>query len=715
MILANGDEVGESEEVRLFNRELSWLAFNRRVLAQAQDPMMPLLERFKFCAIHGSNLDEFFMVRVAGLLDQVAAGITKPAPDGLSPAGQLLRIRTEVLSQILELEELQTEVLWPLLRHEGVDLVTWDDLDPTEGKLMSELFEQRVFPVLTPLAVDPAHPFPSISNLSLNVAVQVEEPGSGLRRFARIKVPPSLPRLISVDGDDRLIPLEELIIGHLELLFPGMTIIGGWPFRITRNADLTVDADADDLLEAVEMELRRRRFGAAVRLEMHRDMPDEVLGLLTQELELDEDDLYPSSGLLDPTGYWQLIGLDRSELLLDTTPGVTPVRLREVEDSRDMFDRIKQGDLFVQYPYDSFNAAITPFLHHAADDPDVLAIKITLYRTSGDSPIIDALTLAAENGKQVVALIELKARFDEQANIGWARQLENSGVHVVYGLVGLKTHSKVTLVVRNEPDGIRRYCHVGTGNYNPKTARIYEDVGLLTADPVVGDDLTQLFNYLTGYGRELQYENLVVAPYSLRTSLELLIWAEMQAPVGEGHMVLKMNSLVDPKLIDLLYEASQAGVNIDLLVRGICCLRPGVPGMSDNIEVRSLVGRYLEHSRVYYFAHGGFLDADGRDTDPALDLTRYYFGSADLMPRNLDRRVEVLARVDDAEAKRRLAEILVTCLDDTELAWRLGPDGSYRRIRDQVGSRTRLNAHEHLTVLADQRVAEGRPETAHFG
>ena len=516
-------------------------------------------------------------------------------------------------------------------------------------------------------------------------------------------MPPSLPRYLALP-DDRFVAVEEVIVAHLDHLFPGMDVVGGWPFRVTRNADLTLDEDADDLLEAVELELRRRRFGRAIRLEIGDDMPGEVRDLLRRELDLDAEDIFSYIGGLDATGYWQLQSLDRADLTVSMTPGVVPRRLRDVESSHDLFARIDQSDLFLHHPYDSFGSSVTEFVRLASEDPDVLAIKITLYRTSGDSPIIDALIRAAERGKQVAALVELKARFDEEANITWARRLEEAGVHVVYGLVGLKIHAKTVLIIRDERDGIRQYCHVGTGNYNPRTARIYEDIGILTASPAVGEDLTQLYNFLTGYGRDLTFQRLLVAPGTLRRSFDELIRAEMAAPAGTGRIIFKMNSLVDPGIIDRLYEASQAGVRIDLVVRGICCLIPGVPGLSENIRVRSLVGRNLEHSRIYYFANGGLADREGPGDDgdgsPA-DHSRYYIGSADLMPRNLDRRVEVLLRVDDAESQHRLDEILRVNLEDTALTWELGPDGTYQRLDGDI------NAHDTFEQLATERAETG--------
>lgn len=693
----NEMEQEQDAQVRYVNRELSWLDFNSRVLAQAEDWRLPLLERIKFCAIYASNLDEFFMVRVAGLKDQVAAGVTTAPPDGLSPLAQLSEIRNEADHQATRLERVMHNDLVPALVEEGVHLLEWNQLGLADRKRASGEFEDRIFPVLTPLAVDPGHPFPYISNLSLSVAVLVADPETGQHRFARIKVPPSLPRFVELP-DDRFVAVEQVIIAHLDYMFPGMDVVGGWAFRVTRNADLTLDEDAEDLLEAVELELRRRRFGRAIRLEVGQDMPPEVRDLLIRELDVDDSDVFTYRGWLDASDFMQFMSLDRADLKVSMTPGITPRRLRDLENGRDLFNRINRGDIFLHHPYDSFNSSVTEFVRLASLDPDVLAIKITLYRTSGDSPIIEALIEAAERGKQVAALVELKARFDEEANITWAKRLEEAGVHVVYGLVGLKIHTKTTLVIRDESDGIRRYCHVGTGNYNPRTARIYEDIGILTSDPEVGDDLTQLFNFLTGYGRDVTYQQLLVAPTSLRPSLEELIENEMAAPEGTGRIVFKMNSLVDSRIIDRLYEAAQAGVKIDLIVRGICCLIPGVAGLSENIRVRSLVGRNLEHSRIYYFANGGRLAGD--EVAPGeVSFEQFYIGSADLMPRNLDRRVEVLLRVNDQYCRDRLWEILQVNLDDTELAWELDPDGSYRRIDGPQ------NAHDDLEHLAAERAA----------
>ena len=672
---------------RYINRELSWLEFNSRVLAQAEDEGLPLLERLKFCAIYSSNLDEFFQVRVAGLREQIEAGVTTRPPDLMSPTGQLAAIRQEVLAQAIRLEAVRTEVLTPALAANGICIADYDDLNEDERKRLEEDFDRHIFPVLTPLAVDPSHPFPYISNLSLSVAVLVDDQDLGSLRFARVKVPQSIPRFMSV-SEGRFVPVEQVMVACIDRLFVGLPVVGGWAFRVTRNADLSLDeSDAEDLLEAVQTELRRRRFGQAVRLEVDSLMPNEARDLLVDELGLGYDDVYYVDGVLDPTGYWQLFELDRPDLKVKGFAGVVPRRLREIEDGHDFFSRIARGDIVVHHPYESFGASVVEMIHQASVDPAVVAIKVTLYRTSGNSPIVDALIKAAETGKQVAVLVELKARFDEANNIGWAQRLESAGVHVAYGLMGLKIHTKTAMVVRAEPDGVRRYCHVGTGNYNSKTARLYEDIGIITADPAVGLELTQLFNLLTGYGRDIVYDRLLVAPHSMRGPLEAMIENEASLGPDKGRIIAKMNSLVDPSLIDRFYEASQAGVEIDLIVRGICCLRAGVQGLSENIRVRSLVGRYLEHSRIYYFANGG---GEG--------VPRYFLGSADLMPRNLDRRVEALIRVDDPDSQDRLWNVFDVNLQDTALAWELLDDDTYRRLGGDV------SAHDVFEQLAEHRV-----------
>ncbi len=682
-----GDELAE-QPARFINREVSWLDFNARVLRLAEDPNVPLLERAKFLAIFSQNLDEFFQVRIAGLKDQVAAGVGNRTPDGRTAAEQLLDVRDRVDALCRRQQRIFLDVVAPALSDAGVVLSAYDDLDEDDRKFLDQVFEERIFPVLTPLAVDPGHPFPYISDLSLNLAVIVHDPDTGSRRFARVKVPNLLPRFVAMPDGDRFVPLEQVIAAHLESLFPGMEIGQHHTFRVTRNADLTLEEeDADDLLAAVEMELRRRRFGRAVRLEIDSLMADEIRDLLQRELDVDDEDVYAQDGPLDLGGLWSVHSLDRPDLKDAVWVPITEARLASREEHGvSFFNVIRTGDVLVHHPYTSFATSVEEFIRQAATDPKVLAIKITLYRTSGDSSIIQSLIRAAEQGKQVAALVELKARFDEEKNIVWARELEKAGVHVVYGLVGLKIHTKTTLVVREEPDGIRRYCHIGTGNYNPKTARLYEDLGLLTCDPEIGSDLTQLFNLLTGYAREPQFAKLLVAPRELRSGITELI--EQESSYGsEGRITLKMNSLVDADMIDSLYRASQAGVQIELIVRGICSLRPGVPGLSDNIRVRSIVGRYLEHSRIYRFAHG-------HDGGPS-----FHIGSADLMPRNLDRRVEALVPVENDTLQAQLDEILSVSLADDTLAWFLQPDTTWRH----VGQGGTVETHRRLQELALER------------
>jgi polyphosphate kinase len=676
----------DHNDTTVFNRELSWLAFNARVLHLAVDPEVPLLERAAFLAIFSRNLDEFFQVRVSGLHDQVAAGIRKPTADGRLPGGQLEEIRDVVGKLSAQHQQAFVDDVRPALHREGVRLLDYADLDDEQREHASLHFQQRIFPVLTPLAVDPGHPFPYISDLSLNLAVLVRDPLDDRRLFARVKVPNTLPRWVNVD--DSYVPLEQVIAAHLAPLFPGMQIIEHHAFRVTRNADLTLEEeDAEDLLVAVEYELRRRRFGRAVRLEISASMSDEVLDLLLRELDLDPTDVYASVAPLGARSLSEIVDIGRPDLRWPAWQGVTEPPLAVDDDEpADFFSVLRRGDVMVHHPYSSFSTSVIEFIHQAAVDPHVLAIKLTLYRTSGDSPIIDELIRAAERGKQVAVLVELKARFDEAANIGWARRLEQAGVHVAYGLAGLKIHTKTTMVVREEADGIRRYCHLGTGNYDHRTARLYEDLGLLTADPVVGSDLADLFNYLTGYGRDIEYERLLVAPEGLRAGLSELIDQEIAS--GRGRIVMKMNSLVDAPMIAKLYEAAQAGVDIDLMVRGTCCLRPGVPGLSERIRVRSVVGRYLEHSRIFQFGNGRGL---GRPVT--------YFGSADLMSRNLNRRVEVLVRIDDAGLAGRLQEIIDVGLTDDQLAWTLDGDGVWTRRSGPGG----VDSHERLQHLATAR------------
>ena len=677
----------DHNDTNVFNRELSWLAFNARVLQLSSDTEVPLLEQIRFLAIFSSNLDEFFQVRVSGLRDQQAAGISTPASDGRLPAEQLALVRDIVTDLVAEQERVLVHEIMPALREQGIELSAWHELDDDDQAELSERFRDRIFPVLTPLAVDPGHPFPYVSDLSLNLAVVVRDPRDERELFARVKVPNTLPRWLRIGDTDRFVPLEEVIAAHLDQLFPGMEVQEHHAFRVTRNADLSDALDeADDLLSAVEYELRRRRFGRATRLEVDASMNDEVLDLLLGEFDLDPSAVYVARTPLDPTSFNEIADIERPALRWPEWKGVVDPRLQPGDEPVDIFAEIRAGDVLVQHPYESFSRSVVEFIHQAANDPDVLAIKITLYRTASSSPIVDACIKAAEQGKQVAVLVELKARFDEAANIGWARRLEQAGVHVAYGLLGLKIHTKIAMAVREEPDGIRRYCHIGTGNYNHRTARIYEDIGILTADPEIGADVADLFNHLTGYGREIRYSKLLVAPDQLRPGLEALIDNEIAS--GRGRMILKMNSLVDVRMTEKLYEASQAGVDIDLIIRGQCSLKPGIPGLSDRIRVRSIIGRYLEHSRVYHFANG---------SGPGEPAT--YIGSADLMSRNLNRRVEALVRLDDPRTQQRVHEILDVVLDDDRLAWTLAGDGVWTKRRGPAA----IDTHARLQQLARGR------------
>ncbi|MSW20997.1 MAG: polyphosphate kinase 1, partial [Actinobacteria bacterium] len=661
--------MGDVDVDALLNRELSWLDFNARVLAQACEQTVPLLERVKFVAICSANLDEFFQVRVSALKNQVDAGITALGPDGRSPARVLLEVGDLVADLVAEQERIVIGDLLPAMRAEGIELVSPASLDDRGREEIAALFRDRLFPVLTPLAVDPAHPFPYISNLSLNLAVMVSDPEDGERRFARVKVPSLLPRLVALPDGVRFVPLEEVIAAQLGDLFPGMRIEEHWFFRVTRNTDFTVAEDeAEDLLEALEIELRRRRFGRAVRLEAQAGMPPEMLSMLLDELDLDEDDVTLHRTLIDLTALFQLVTLERPALRDEPWKGVTPSRVQAIaRGEKTWFETLRERDVFVHHPYESFGNTVESFVAAAADDPKVQSIKMTLYRMSDDSDIADSLARAAERGVQVAVLVELKARFDEQSNITWARKLERSGVHVMFGLVGLKTHSKCALVVRDDDDGLHRYAHIGTGNYNSRTARVYEDIGLFTADPEIGADLGELFNHLTGYSKEERYRKIVVAPTQLRLRLHELIDNEIACGTA-GEITAKVNSIVDSDLIRALYRASAVGVRINLVVRGICCLRPGVPGLSENIRVRSVVGRYLEHSRILRFANGS-----GRGKP------LYLIGSADLMERNLDRRVEVLVPVRDRGHRTRLDNVLEELQADDAAAWELGSDGQWVR------------------------------------
>ncbi|WP_407697130.1 RNA degradosome polyphosphate kinase [Streptoalloteichus hindustanus] len=675
---------------RYLNRETSWLDFNARVLSLAEDVSQPLLERAKFLAIFASNLDEFYMVRVAGLKRRDETGLSVRSADGLSPREQLARISTRTQDLVEQHAKVFLGSVLPELEKQDIRIVTWDDLDDPDKLRLSDYFTEHIFPVLTPLAVDPAHPFPYISGLSLNLAVTVRDPEGGTERFARIKVPDNVPRLVRVETDREsdlatFLPLEELIAAHLGKLFAGMDVVEHHIFRVTRNAEVEVEEDRDeDLLQAMERELARRRFGPPVRLEVADTMSEHVLELLLRELDVDPHDVVEVPGLLDLSCLWQLYSLDRPPLKDAPFVPATHRAFGEGETPKSVFATLREGDVLVHHPYDSFSTSVQRFVEQAAADPHVLAIKQTLYRTSGDSPIVDALIDAAEAGKQVVALVELKARFDEQANIKWARALEKAGVHVVYGLVGLKTHCKTALVVRQEGSTIRRYCHIGTGNYHPKTARTYEDLGLLTAEPSIGADLTDLFNVLTGYARQNTYRSLLVAPHGVRRGIIQRIEREMEhAAAGRPCGVrLKANALVDEQVIDALYRASQAGVPVDVVVRGICALKPGVPGLSENIRVRSILGRFLEHSRIFHF----------RGSD------EHWFGSADMMHRNLDRRVEVLVRVTDRKLTGELDAIFDSAMHEETRSWVLESAGTWRpspepgrRVRDHQAEMARLH------------------------
>ena len=659
---------------RFLDRELSWLAFNQRVLEMAEDPNLYLLERVNFLAIFASNLDEFFMVRVAGLKRRIATGLAITSASGLSPQ----EVLTKISQEAHRLQERHAKVfiddIKPQLKEKGIKIVRWSALEDAEKSSLGEYFQNQIFPVLTPLAVDPAHPFPYISGLSLNLAVVIRNNTSGKEHFARVKVPPLLPRFVRIPGntgiqDVRFVPLEDIIGEFLGQLFPGMEVLQHHTFRVTRNEDLEVDEDeGENLLVALEKELLRRRFGPPVRLEVANNINPQVLELLIRELDINEEDVYHLPSPLDLTGLFEISGIKRPELHFPPHQVITNRFLKPVEDDTiSIFNAMRQRDILLHHPYESFATSVQAFVEEAAADPKVLAIKQTLYRTSGDSPIVDALIAAAEAGKQVLALVEIKARFDEQNNIAWARKLEQAGVHVVYGIVGLKTHCKLALVIRQEGNQLRRYCHIGTGNYNPKTARYYEDYGILTSREAVGEDLTKLFNQLSGYAPEATFKTLLVSPNGVREGLTERIEREIEFK-REGkpaHISLKMNSLVDEQIIDSLYRASNAGVTVDVLVRGMCALKPGVPGLSENIRVRSVLGRYLEHSRIFSFAGGG---------DPAV-----FIGSADMMHRNLDRRVEALVRLSQPDHIREMNALFELAMSDQASTWHLGSDGAWTR------------------------------------
>jgi polyphosphate kinase len=692
------DERDLADPYLYINREISWLQFNDRVLAMAADPEVPLLERLKYLAIYSSNLDEFFMVRVSGLREQVEAGIVHRGSDGWTPSETLEAIAKHIGPAAEQQVRVFLDQLCPAMADAGLRIADMAELSRQELDFLRDYFQREVFPVLTPLAVDASHPFPYISNLSLSLAVTIRDPGTRRDRFARVKVPGILPRFVALGDGATFVPLEQVVASHLDKLFPGMEAVEAHPFRVTRDADIELAEDeADDLLVAVEQELRRRRFGAVVRLEVAATMPDPVVRRLQRELEVDDDAVVTVEGPLSLADLMGLVAaLDRPELAYEPWVGTTqPSLLGTEEDGVNLFAVLREGDLLVHHPYDAYSTSVQRFIEQAADDPDVLAIKQTLYRTDGDSPVVNALISAAESGKQVAVLVEVKARFDEASNIGWARALEQAGVHVAYGLVGLKTHAKTALVVRRERGGIRRYVHIGTGNYNARTARLYTDLGLLSCDEDLGADLTDLFNSLTGYARGGRYRKILLAPNGLRERVIELIerTAERHSPRRPGRIVMQMNSLVDAACIRALYAASRAGVQIDLIVRGICRLRPGVPGVSDNIRVRSIVGRFLEHSRIWVFSGGRRRD--------------YYIGSADLMPRNLDLRVEVVTPVTDPDLTGRLQEVLDVMLADNVQAWELGEDGGWQRRQPAEGER-RVATHKVLCDLALRRGVEAR-------
>jgi polyphosphate kinase len=681
------------DDPRLYlNRELSLLAFQRRVLEEAQDAGNPLLERVKFLAILGSNLDEFFMVRVSALKHQVEAGILEVGPDAMPPASQLQAIRAVASELFRDARLCWQNELMPALAKQGIKILDYAALNDAQRAEADASFHETIYPVLTPLAVDPGRPFPHISNLSLNLAIQVRG-RDGAVRFARLKVPDTLPQLIPVEAGARrpygrlsnprycLVWIEQVITAHLATLFPGMEILAAHPFHVTRDADIEIqELEAADLLETIEEGVRQRRFGMVVRLKISEEMPEDILDFLVQNLEIDHEDIYRVASPIWLSRLWKLASVDRPDLKEHPFVPALPAAL-EAKDEEDIFALIRRQNILLHHPFDSFQPVVD-FLKKAAADPDVLAIKMTLYRIGRNSPVVEALLEAMENGKQVAVLVELKARFDEESNIEWARALEREGVHVVYGLVGLKIHSKIALVVRREGKAIRRYVHLATGNYNPVTAHLYTDLGYFTCDEQIGADATDLFNYLTGYSAKREYRRLLVAPVNLRRRLEELIHREiLRQRNGEaGHLIFKMNALADQGIIRLLYEASQAGVKIDLLVRGICCLRPGLPGISENIRVTSIVGRFLEHSRIYYFRNGG--------------QEEVYVGSADLMHRNISRRVEVVFPVEDPALIRHLRdEVLSVYMADNVKARLMLPDGSYARVQPAPGEKA-LNSQE---------------------
>jgi polyphosphate kinase len=686
---------------RFLNRDLEWLEFNRRVLDMTADDSVPLLERMRFLSIFSNNLDEFFMKRVGSLREHIEEGTSNPVPESLTPAQQLQAVRERVQAMGTAQADILRNSLLPALRQQGIDLLTWEGLTSPEQAEARAWFHRNVFPILTPLAVDPGHRFPFISNMSVSLGVMLRRPGESEQLFARVKVPEIPSRLYQVPGTRRFTPLQEIIEHNLDELFPGMEILKVLPFRVTRNAEIEPDQeDADDLLEAIQRQLRERRFARVVRLEIAAGANPRILRFLTEELQIDPEDIYETTGLIDYGALNEIADLDGPDLHWSKW---TPLAPRGLEDEQDdIFAAIRQGDLLVHHPYECFHASVERFIEQAANDPKVLCIKQSLYRTSGDSPFVSSLIRAAEAGKQVAVLVELRARFDEARNILWARKLEDAGVHVAYGVVGLKTHTKTALVVRQEQGGIRCYGHIGTGNYNSKTARLYEDLGLLTCDPDITDDLTGLFNYMTGRSRQRDYKRLLVAPFAMKKRFLELIDREIELtkPGRPGRIVAKMNQLEDRGVMDALYRASQAGVQVDLVVRGFCCLRPGVPGLSENIRVRSILGRFLEHSRIFWFQNGAADPLDGE----------FFIGSADWMYRNLQTRVEAATPITQPAHRARLWEVLQTCLEDRRQAWQMQPDGTYVKMpwRDLDPADPRaIGVHQRLIRLAQDRHASG--------
>ena len=696
------------------NRELAWIDFNQRVLAQAMDPRTPLLEQAKFSAIFSNNLDEFFMVRVASLKSQVEAGIETPSVDGLSPLEQLAAIQTKLRPLLEQQQQHYRDTLRPQLAQHGVQVLDYEQLNDEQRAWVNKHFRSAIFPVLTPLAVDPAHPFPFISNLSFNIAALIRDPDTGEQQFARVKVPQkNLPRFIKLPlelaGQEGLlytaIALEQVVANNLSLLFPGMSVEAHYTFRVTRDADLELrELEADDLMNALQEGLRRRRMGGeVVRLEVSDGMPSDVIDLLMEGMAVGKEDVYRISGPLGLDDLFALTGVplpkfkDQPQKARIAAPLARAQKALLADGSipeeefESIFSVLKRGDVLLHHPYDLFSSSVEELINQAAEDPDVLGIKMTLYRVSKDSGVISSLIRAAENGKQVMALVELKARFDEENNIQWARQLENAGVHVVYGVIGLKTHTKITLVLRREKEELRSYVHIGTGNYNSKTSRLYTDLGLLSARPELGEDLVELFNYLTGFSKQQTFRKLLVAPVSLRSGMEALIRREIDhAKAGRGgHIIAKMNSLVDPRIIALLYEASQAGVQIELIIRGICSLRPGLPGQSESVRVVSIIGRFLEHSRVFWFGNGGQAEV--------------FIGSADWMGRNLDRRVEAVTPIDDPVLRSQLETLLQTYLQDNRGAWDMGSDGQFTQRQPQDDER-----NSQLQLMDTWRSVQGQ-------